>query len=162
MRLRPRKSAREHAVRLLPRLARKFFRAGDREVKPGAAPGRIHAFRIRTKRFRYSLEFFRRCYGQPLDSHLKRIKELQDSLGAVTDCWSTQRLYHGTFPTALVRSPKLRAALDGRLTEMLAAACRHWSSTFQEVGLRQRMLRYLGHPPVGSSRRTGRQRTRQR
>ncbi len=149
MRFRPKRPARENAARLLPRLAEKFFRAGDASVEDDLHSEEVHAFRIRAKRFRYVLEYFRPCYGKALDAYLAAVRGLQAALGDLNDCHSTgvlvqELLETGDPPT---RHKKLLAALDRRESDLLEKYQAYWHETLESPEYRERFVRYLTHPP---------------
>ena len=56
-----------------------------REITSASSDESLHALRIRCKRLRYLLEFFRPAYGEVLESEITRLKELQDVLGEFQD-----------------------------------------------------------------------------
>ena len=149
MRFRPKRSARENAARLLPSLAEKFFRAGDASIEDHLHSGEVHDFRIRAKRFRYVLEYFRPCYGKALDAYLEAVRGLQAALGDLNDCHSTrvllQNLLQPGDPPA--RHKKLLAALDRRENDLLEKYRAYWHETLESQEYRERFTRYLTHPP---------------
>src|SRR5579884_2208612 len=57
----------ENARAHLPTLLREYFQAGRELVAARPAPADLHAFRLRTKRLRYTLELFAPVYGARLD-----------------------------------------------------------------------------------------------
>jgi len=149
MRFRPKRPARENATRLLPRLAAKFFRAGDASVEDDLHSEEVHDFRIRAKRFRYVLEYFRPCYGKALDAYLEAVRGLQAALGDLNDCHSTrvllQHLLHtGNPPT---RNQKLLGALDRRENDLFEKYRAYWHETLESPEYREKFMRYLTHPP---------------
>jgi CHAD domain-containing protein len=75
--------------RLLPALAEIFFAAGKAAVSPRASYRELHRFRLRTKRFRYTLELFARFHGTEMAHGVAILKGLQDRLGAINDCVTT-------------------------------------------------------------------------
>lgn len=159
MKLRPKKPARENASRVLPRLAEKFFRAGDAAIEDDLRGKEVHAFRIRTKRFRYVLEYFRPCYGQALDTYLETVRELQAALGGLNDTCATRTLLAellqpGNPPT---RHKPVFAALERQENDWLEKYRAYWHETLENPEYRERFLRYLTHPP----RQRARQPTRE-
>jgi|SRR5579863_767361 len=76
----------------LPELSKRYFRAGHALLRGTPSPEALHRFRLETKRFRYTLELFRPCYGPGLDRRLAMIRKIQDYLGEISDCRSTQKL----------------------------------------------------------------------
>lgn len=85
MKLKPSQSAAENARMVLPKMARKYFDAGRKVIGSERPPEELHAFRLETKRFRYTLELFRPLYDAELDRYLKALRELQGALGDVSD-----------------------------------------------------------------------------
>jgi len=150
MKLRPKKSARENASRLLPRLAEEFFAAGDESIQE-KRPQEVHPFRILTKRFRYALEYFRPCYGSALDSYLEMLRELQRELGDLNDSHSSRLVFRDLLRTEnrSARNKKLFAALDLCEQELTQKFRAHWQKTFESPTMRTRFMRYLSHPPKG-------------
>lgn len=149
MRFRPKRPARENAARLLPRLAEKFFRAGDASVEDDLHSDEVHGFRIRTKRFRYVLEYFRPCYGKAMDAYLEAVRGLQAALGDLNDCHSTRVLLQdllqpGDPPT---RHKKLLGALDRRENDLFEKYRAYWNETLESLEYREKFVRYLTHPP---------------
>ncbi|MBI3665341.1 MAG: CHAD domain-containing protein [Acidobacteria bacterium] len=143
MRLYPNKSARENAARMLPRLAQELLDAGDRAIARGYAAKRLHPLRILSKRFRYSLEFFRPCFGPAMDSYLTQVKDLQQSLGELNDCYSSTAFYQRL---SLNQDKSLPAVLQHREEQLLEKFRAQWRQGFQHDPWRQRLLRYLAHP----------------
>ena len=149
MKFRPKRRARENAARLVPKLARDFFQAGDASVEDDLKGEEVHRFRIRAKRFRYVLEYFRPCYGVALDAYLEGVKQLQAVLGDLNDCCSTRvmlaELLNPGDPPA--RHKKLFAALERREKDLLEQYQTYWREAMENDEYRQKFLRYLTHPP---------------
>ena len=70
----------EAAQLLIGKRYRGVLRRG-REITSASSDESLHALRIRCKRLRYLLEFFRPTYGELLKAETTRLKELQDVLG---------------------------------------------------------------------------------
>lgn len=68
----------------LPRLAQRFFQAGD-TASAHSSGEKLHDFRIRAKKFRYSLELFVPVYGAVAEEWTREIKSVQAILGAMND-----------------------------------------------------------------------------
>jgi CHAD domain-containing protein len=137
----------------LPRLARKFFRAGDAVVADELCGAELHDFRIQAKRFRYVLEYFRPCYGAAMDNYLEEVRNIQSALGSLNDCCSSrgllQQLLGAGDPPA--RYKKLLTALERRESDLTEAFRAHWRDRVESSSYRQRFLRYLAHPPRSQS-----------
>ncbi len=69
---------------LLAKRYRSFRKAGRRATKSSTAD-ELHAFRIRSKRLRYALEFVAPLYPAPSRTMILRLSRLQDVLGEIND-----------------------------------------------------------------------------
>jgi CHAD domain-containing protein len=70
----------------LPAMARDFLERGDAASQPKASPEKLHAFRIASKKFRYSLELFAPLYEREVSAWIASIKRIQTLLGDINDC----------------------------------------------------------------------------
>jgi len=133
----------ENASEKLPELARGFFQAGRDLAAKEASFEALHHFRLLTKRFRYTLELFRPCYGPGLDPRIESLQIVQQDLGDINDCATTQEL-------VLKRDdlgPAQRDWLVGNL-KMLAAARiakfrEHWQEEFGQLTRERWWTNYL-------------------
>jgi CHAD domain-containing protein len=110
-----------------------FLRHGSR-IDAASADEELHSLRIKGKKMRYLLEFFRSFYDEELmERFLKQMKRLQDNLGDFNDL-SVQQEVLGTTLDALSgrnkRSVRLGAAL-GALIGALQVKHRAVRSDFQ-------------------------------
>lgn len=129
-------TAGENAVAALPRLARKYFRAGRTLLRGKPSPTTLHRFRLETKRFRYTLELFRLCYGPGLDLRLEKLREIQVHLGEISDCSATIEL--------LGRAEQPFAGfLKRRMAAKIGALHRYWQETFDAAGQEIWWTQYL-------------------
>jgi CHAD domain-containing protein len=133
----------ENASEKLPELARGFFEAGRELAARDASFEALHRFRLLTKRFRYTLELFRPCYGPGLAARIEALRSLQQDLGEINDCAATREL--------LLKRDDLRPAqrdwLVGYL-KMLAAARvakfrQHWQEDFGQPARERWWTNYL-------------------
>jgi len=85
------KSVSDNASEKLPELARQYFEAG-RALGSDSSFEALHRFRLFTKRFRYTLELFRPCYGPGLSVRIEALATLQQYLGEINDCAATEAL----------------------------------------------------------------------
>lgn len=82
----------EAAERKLPRMAKGFFNCGKKAAQDAGSARELHAFRIITKKFRYTLELLAPVYGPGLSDRVERIKSLQSVLGGINDCVTVRQL----------------------------------------------------------------------
>jgi CHAD domain-containing protein len=134
MKLEPSQSVAANAREVLPKMARKYFQAGRDVVSEKRPPDELHAFRLQTKQFRYTLELFRPVYGPQLDRYLKALHDLQGTLGKVSDCQAIQRVVHGD--RAL--QARLRHTLKRKVKDL-----RHEWRAFDSEGELKRWRTYL-------------------
>jgi CHAD domain-containing protein len=127
----------------LPAMAQSYFEQGRKLLDPSSAPSAMHRFRLETKAFRYSLEFFRPCYGPALERYLEGLREIQDCLGAFNDCAATRDLIAEKLPKHDPEREKIEGFLAQRGRRESANFRRYWRTTFDGPGQEQRWLHYL-------------------
>jgi CHAD domain-containing protein len=121
-----------------PELVSAWFARGRAALNHDVPWAEMHEFRLRTKRFRYTLELLRPAYGPGLERKLKLLKKLQDYLGEINDAVVTAELLSEIPETEETRE-ELRAKA-ARLTDKLRA---YWTETMDAAGEEQRWIRYL-------------------
>jgi len=137
------KSAVENAKLLLPGLAASYFKEGRRIAARPVPPEKLHPFRLKTKRFRYTLELFRRCYGRGLEQRIDALRNIQQYLGEISDCATTSSLL-GTDSEVPVRSGEPFSRFLNRRAEARAAEFRrYWNRTFDAPGRERWWSDYL-------------------
>lgn len=134
MKLEPSLSAAENARMVLPKMARKYFEAGRKALNRDQAAQHLHAFRLKTKRFRYTLELFRPLYGPSMDRYLKALRALQGALGQVSDYQSIQRVLAG--------EGDLKKSIDRALQSKVKQLRHRWRE-FDSPGQLKRWRTYL-------------------
>ena len=134
MKLKPSRSAAQNAKALLPKLAEKYFKAGRRAARAERTPKQLHNFRLRTKKFRYSLELFQPVYGAGLERHLNELHELQSTLGKLSD-------YHSVL-ALLKDDPKMEAKLERATRKKLKEFQDQWAA-FDSRGQLKRWKSFL-------------------
>lgn len=134
MKLRTTKTAGENARLMLPKLLEKYFKAGRKAAGGKKSPRKLHGFRLATKRFRYSLELFRPCYGPSLDRKLAALSELQSALGKLSDYASVR--------TVLAGDKALEAKLERASEKRLKEFRQKWAA-FDADGQQKRWRHYL-------------------
>lgn len=134
MKLNPSQSASENARAVLPKMARKYFEAGRVAIAGKKPADQLHQFRLKTKRFRYTLELLRPLYGPTLDRYLKALRGLQGALGKVSDYQAIQRV--------LAHDGVLKAQIDRALKARLRELRQSWN-TFDSEGQLKRWRTYL-------------------
>jgi len=130
------KSAKENASQKLPPLAHEYFRAGRALFHAESSSEVLHRFRLETKRFRYTLELFRPCYGPGLDRRMDALRNIQDFLGEINDCAATKKLV-GRQDTKIV------SFLERRLSQKRGAVRAYWQQTFDAAGQEHWWTDYL-------------------
>jgi len=132
----PSRSAQENAALRLPQLAQAYFRAGRRLLETKPSNQVLHRFRIYTKRFRYTLELFRPCYGPGLDRRLEALRNMQDFLGEINDCVVTRKLLGR-------KQQNVADFLKRRMTQKQSALRAYWKRTFDAPGQERWWTDYL-------------------
>ena len=67
-------------------MAADFVERGNAASQAKTTTEKLHAFRIASEKFRYTLELFAPLYGPTLNSWLESIKGIQTLLGDINDC----------------------------------------------------------------------------
>ncbi|MDR3699932.1 MAG: CHAD domain-containing protein [Candidatus Sulfopaludibacter sp.] len=128
-----RSTARAHAARTLPRLAADYFRQVRALLAEGPHPRELHRARLATKRFRYTLELFRSCYGTGLETRIAELRRVQQVLGDVNDSMASRDL----LSKAMEKSPerkKIRRFLKERAGQDAASFRKEWEERFDAPG----------------------------
>ncbi len=133
----------ENAATVLPKLTRRFLRAGRKVAAPETAERELHRFRLKVKQFRYTLELFRPCYGPTLDEHVSKLKKLQGCLGAMNDCASTLALLAKPAFKDLDGTEGLERYLKEQIEKERAAFFTYWERVFNGEDAEQRWVDYL-------------------
>jgi len=113
------------AQQILPPMLKEFLKRGNRAANGIAGAEALHAFRIATKKFRYSLEIFAALYGPPCQTALGKLKHIQDLLGENNDWATVERM--------LSRHPDgetLTAWLQIKQRKSTEEFCRYWREEF--------------------------------
>jgi CHAD domain-containing protein len=118
------KAVEPRARRVLRQLRQEYRKAGSRAAQPKARPEDLHGLRLAAKRLRYSLEIFGALGGADWEQEIERIREVQDLLGAINDCVTTNALLAESDHKTEVRQSK--AALKHMLDQRLEAFRAHW------------------------------------
>jgi CHAD domain-containing protein len=120
------------------------------------SPAGLHAVRLASKKVRYTLELFRRCYAAAgFDARLKALKDVQTSLGDVNDAVATWRLLGKMMPHS-PRRQVLREYLKQRAADKAEEFRAHWTEQFDAAGQERWWTDFLGgrHGPRDGTRRS--------
>lgn len=137
-------TAASYAAALLPSMANEFFELGHEAAAPAATIDSLHAFRIRGKRFRYTLEIFSPCYADGLQDSLQLLRGVQDILGLINDCETAGKI----LAKAVRRSQRreVEALLSQRQDALVENFRSHWNETFADDAERRSWMRILAKP----------------
>ena len=134
------------------RLASTSRPAGNSLHAARLGPGNLHAFRIETKRFRYTLEMFRKPYGKPLDPYLEALRKVQNYLGDINDCATTRALVLDALPMPSPQRRKIERALDYRMDKLIANFLKYWRAEFDPAAQEARWRAFLAQAPAPQPR----------
>jgi CHAD domain-containing protein len=132
-----------NARRRLPELVRSYYQEGRRAACDETPQEALHQFRLRTKRVRYTVELFRLCYGPGLERWLASLREIQDHLGAISDCATTRQLGPAALAEGSVERQRLESYLDQRAAREESAFRRYWRDVFDKSGEARRWETYF-------------------
>ena len=130
------RTASENAKAELPKLAAEYFEEGRKATHSRLSPAELHRFRLKTKRFRYTLEIFGTLYGPAFERCLSRLREVQNHLGAISDFATMRDLFHD--------EPALAAEMKRRGDRRAAEFRAYWKGEFDAEGEEKRWQHYLG------------------
>jgi CHAD domain-containing protein len=149
-------SSGENARAQLPAVAGAYFKAGRKLLSGSPAPEELHAFRLKTKRLRYTLELFRACYSVGLEQRLDSLKDIQTLLGDINDCAAALRIAAANLPAKSPDHTKVERFLQARSKRLTAAFRKHWKEKFDAPGREDWWVGYLARSkrqkPQGSTR----------
>ncbi len=117
-------TAAANARSVLPRLASDYFKEVRDFLATDREPKEFHRMRLASKRFRYTLELFRPCYGPGLEERLDALKSLQDALGDLNDAVAARDLLGGR------TGEKVEKFLGARAEEKAQEFRVHWTESF--------------------------------
>jgi CHAD domain-containing protein len=137
------KNVAENASEKLPELAREFLEAG-RQVTAADTPLKaVHRFRLMTKRFRYTLELFRPCYGPGLEQRIEALQMLQQYLGDINDCAATEALVLERDDVGKAERDRLVRHLKHLAATRVAKFHRYWRGEFAPPNRQRWWTEYL-------------------
>jgi CHAD domain-containing protein len=143
MKWKPARSVIENAHSVLPKLVERYFKAGRKAADGKRSPDELHQFRIKTKRFRYTLELFLPAYRTRLDQQLEPIRELQKVLGKLHDYHIIEQMLEG--------EKTLQTNLQRRERKKLKEFHEQWTK-FDSTSELKRWKKLLATRPAKSAR----------
>lgn len=141
------------AHRILPRMAKDYVERGNAAAESKVSPEKLHAFRIASKKFRYTLELFVPLYGSTLTGWIDSIKAIQTLLGDINDCATVAQMLAG-YKGADAAETWLKKR-QRRKTEQFS---KQWHEEFGDAAALRNRIRSFEHPgqtprkPAGSAR----------
>jgi len=111
------------AGRILPRMAKEFFRYGKEAARDKAPAEELHRFRIAAKNLRYTLDLFDPLYGESISGLQQQLKGVQTLLGGINDCATVRRMV-----ARLEGGEEILAALKKRQRRKAAQFRQHWAA----------------------------------
>ena len=135
-----RTTAAVNARRVLPDLAAGYFKEVREFLADEHDPKEFHRMRLASKRFRYTLELFRPCYGPGLEDRLDALKKLQDALGDLNDAVASGDLLGGR------TGAKVEKFLMARAEEKAQEFRVHWTESFDAPKQEDVWLKFLRKP----------------
>jgi CHAD domain-containing protein len=124
------RSAAENARTVLPRLAAEYLKSGAALAAKQPSPRELHKFRIKSKRFRYTLELFLPLYGPGLEARLEALRRIQQHLGEINDCVAARRLLAATEGAPAGQKEGVVRLLNARLAAQTEQLRRHLREVF--------------------------------
>jgi hypothetical protein len=132
----PAEPATLNARHVLPQLVRDYFKAG-RKLDRDSKARDTHAFRLRTKHLRYTLEAFVPLYGSGLKPKVESLRPIQNALGDANDC----EVLLADMAKRLPR--KVRGFVEKRADDKRKEFLRYWREEFDVAGAAKKWEEYL-------------------
>ena len=139
----PDRSVAANATHVLPVMSAEFFRFGHSVCSKDTSPEKLHAFRLKGKRLRYSLELFGNVYGPSLDSRLRTLKDVQRRLGVLSDCDATTALLFSIELPNDADSRQLLAFLRQREEDATESFLAYWKESLSDPNFEREWKDYL-------------------
>ena len=136
-------TAGQNARAQLPAVAGNYFQAGRKLLAGSPEPEDLHAFRLKTKRLRYTLELFRPCYSSSMEQRLESLREIQTLLGEINDCMAALRVAGTNLSVKSRDYVKVERFLQARSKRLAAAFRKHWKEKFDAPGREDWWVGYL-------------------
>jgi CHAD domain-containing protein len=133
----------ENARKQLPKIAKAYFAEVREVLAEDPAPAELHALRLASKRFRYSLELFRACYAAGLEERIERLKGVQDLLGDCNDAVASIPRLEKALRSEPVERERVRKYLEDLAAEKAAEFRKQWVESFDAPGQQQWWTGYL-------------------
>jgi CHAD domain-containing protein len=144
-----RSGPRDNARRTLPRLAGEYFAQVRHFLSGSTDPKDLHRIRLATKRFRYTLELFRPCYGTGLETRIATLRKAQKLLGDVNDSVASWALLSKALPKSPTRQ-KVREYLKSQAEKDAADFLKLWKEEFDPAAKERWWKTYLKNPGTSS------------
>jgi CHAD domain-containing protein len=128
----------QNLCKRMPKLAREYFDEGRDALAPGTAWKQMHKFRLRTKRFRYTLEIFKDLYGPGMLKRIESLKKVQTYLGEINDCIVTSEMLKD-----MEGMDEVRGKLTDKADDKIEKLRDFWANTFDAEGAERAWTRYL-------------------
>jgi CHAD domain-containing protein len=123
------------ARQVLRPLKQEYSKAGSRAAQRRTNPEELHEFRLMAKHLRYSLEIFGEASGAGWEQKIERTREVQELLGAINDCVTTNGLVAECGHNAEI--PRSKAPLKRLLDQRLEAFRGHWRKVYGSKKIRR-------------------------
>lgn len=148
---RPAAPVAENVGEFLPPMIEEFFAHGREVVTTGAKPRKLHEFRLRAKRLRYTLELFEPVIGEELAEALGRLRALQESLGKISDCAATRSLIRRSSAGSKRDRKRVLKVLKKRQASRIDSFLKLWRSQFGREGAEAELMGLFDRSPGHST-----------
>jgi len=145
-----------HPLPGLAPLVHPYFEQGRGAAQPKTPAADLHAFRLATKRLRYTLELFKPLYGPALAARIEELRQIQEFLGQANDA----RVTAARLAPRLRRDPALEPAwkfLEQQAREFQAGFRAFWRQRMDSNVFESRWNNYLRRrrAPLASAHQAG-------
>ena len=121
----------------LPVMIVEYYKAGRNAAATKKVGSSLHRFRLKTKRFRYTIELFRESCGPAFGKRLDGLRPIQNALGDINDCVTARGLLSSSARKAA------KSFLDKREKKKLKEFQFYWQNQFDKEGAEASWIRYV-------------------
>lgn len=152
------------AMQMLPPIAGKHFKRGEKAARVKTSPHELHRFRIATKKFRYTLDLFAPLYGDSVASLTDGLKNIQTLLGDINDYETVNRMISQVTPpdpppdgAASLIAAGIVATIEKMQREKAEEFRVQWGQTFTAVNVRRwkKLLQHVASTDLPEAVKSG-------
>jgi hypothetical protein len=136
----------ENARTRLPKLAAAYFAEGRKLLAANPTPAELHALRLASKKFRYTIELFKSCYGSGINTRIDALKSIQQMLGDINDTVAAEHTIEAALAERTRETDRVARLLRTRGAVKAREFRKYWKGVFDAPGQERWWTDYLSRP----------------